>query len=451
MSQIESAVSAYNAAVERMNKAADAIEAAADDVTDEQIAELRAEFDAAEKEFEVRADEQKLAERVEARKATPLLETPEKPEEKREKIEVKKEELTYRQGGEQSFLRDMVRATMPGQVPDMQAVARLQRHKQEIAVEQRVNPNSTDGQGGEFVPPIWLQEEYVALAKAGRVTADACRSTPLPAGTDTINFPTVATGATTATQADAGSVSSTDITTSSYSVGVKTIAGQQDLSLQLYDRSVPNIDQVVFEELTGRYAINLDTQVLAGGGSGANAQGIDGLSGINTTAYTDGSPTVAEFYSSLANAVQKVHTTRFLPPTAIIMHPRRWAWILAAGDTTGRPLVVPNGDAFNQSAVLSDVAPEGVVGGMQGLPVLVDPNIGTTFGASTNEDRVYVCRLQDLWLMEDSPVKTRVLFEILSGTLQVRVQLYNYFAFAAGRYPKSISAITGTGLVAPTF
>ena len=58
--------------------------------------------------------------------------------------------------------------------------------------------------------------------------------------------------------------------------------------------------------------------------------------------YTDASPTVAELYTKILDAVQKVQTTFFAGPNAIIMHPRRLAFILAATDTTGRPLAVPS-------------------------------------------------------------------------------------------------------------
>jgi hypothetical protein len=46
--------------------------------------------------------------------------------------------------------------------------------------------------------------------------------------------------------------------------------------------------------------------------------------------------------------------------------------------------------------------------------------------------------------------RVRVLQEVLSGTLQVRIQLYNYVAAMQHRRPKAISVISGTGLVAPT-
>jgi hypothetical protein len=43
-----------------------------------------------------------------------------------------------------------------------------------------------------------------------------------------------------------------------------------------------------------------------------------------------------------------------------------------------------------------------------------------------------------------------VLQEVLSGTLQVRFQLYNYVAFIPNRYPASVARINGTGMAAPS-
>ncbi|KWX67777.1 DNA primase [Mycobacterium sp. NAZ190054] len=85
---------------------------------------------------------------------------------------------------------------------------------------------------------------------------------------------------------------------------------------------------------------------------------------------------------------------------------------------------------------------------MQGLPVVTDPNIGTTYGEGTNEDLVYVQRSSDLLLFE-SGIRSRVLPDVGSGTLTVRLQVYGYIAFTAERYPQSIVEITG--LTAPTF
>jgi hypothetical protein len=79
------------------------------------------------------------------------------------------------------------------------------RRARDNAFEKRVNPNRTDGQGGNFVPPLWLVDEYIDLPRFGRTTANLARQMPLPTGTDSINLPKVATGTTAAVQsADAG-------------------------------------------------------------------------------------------------------------------------------------------------------------------------------------------------------------------------------------------------------
>jgi hypothetical protein len=140
-----------------------------------------------------------------------------------------------------------------------------------------------------------------------------------------------------------------------------------------------------------------------------------------------------------------------MPPTAIVMHPRRWAYLLAATDSTGRPLVTPDaGNPMNNAATLGAVASEQVVGQMHGLPVITDPNMPTTLGTGTNEDVIHVLRASDLLLFE-SGIRSRVLPEVGSGNLTVRLQVYGYLAFTAGRYPKSIVEVGGSGLVAPSF
>jgi hypothetical protein len=145
-----------------------------------------------------------------------------------------------------------------------------------------------------------------------------------------------------------------------------------------------------------------------------------------------------------------VHTQRFLPPEVIVMHPVRWGWFLSLLDGQQRPLFLPNANSpFNAAGILQDVASQQVVGQMHGLPVVTDPNITTTAGGSPgNQDLIYVLRASDLVLWE-SGIRARVLPETLATNLTVLLQIYNYLAFSAGRYPQSVVEITG--LTAPTF
>ncbi|MFI0576145.1 phage major capsid protein [Streptomyces tendae] len=356
----------------------------------------------------------------------------------------------YERGNGRSYLQDLARVqlNMDG---DGTARERLQRHAQDIASAQELRDlDRTDGSGGYFVPPVWMMGQYIELARAGRAYANLVTSQPLPPGTDSINIPKVASGTATAVQtADNTAVEEQDLDDTSVTAPVRTIAGQQDVAIQLLDQSPVSFDEVIFRDLVADYATKADLQVISGSGSAGQVTGVRSTSGIVTVAAA--TATVASVYAKIADAVQRVHTGRFMAPTVIVMHPRRWAWFLAALDGNDRPLVVPQaGNPQNAIATLGAVAAEQVVGQMHGLPVVTDPNLPTSLGTGTNEDVIHVLRASDLLLYE-SGIRSRVLPEVGSGNLTVRLQVYGYIAFTAGRYPQSVVEIGGAGLAAPTF
>lgn len=391
-------------------------------------------------------------------------------------VDVKSEPLTYERHNakERSYFADLGRALIGN---DSEAMARLQAHGREMDVEmprrereravraerdmsglgyespfeQRVNPNRTDGQGGYFVPPLWLVDEHIKALRAGRVFADQCRQLDLPAGTDSVNIPKVATGTATAIQtADGQAVQSTDLTDTSVSAGVKTIAGQQDVALQLLEQSPVAFDEVVLDDLIRDYNQKLDVQCLAGTDASGQMKGIYPYTNWTSTntAYTDNDPTVPELWAPLAQALSAVAQNRFdLSSTKIFMHPRRWFWIVGALDST-RPLVLPaQFGGFNQLGSAVGPVAEGYVGQMTlGAPVFIDANVPTT--DSSTRDVIVVGNTNDAMLFEGA-LRTRVLPEALSGTLQVRFQVYNYCAFLV-RYGKAFTVISGTGLAAPS-
>lgn len=256
----------------------------------------------------------------------------------------------------------------------------------------------------------------------------------------------MAGGTAAAEQTEAAAVQNTAMTTSSVSGAVTTMAGQQIFSMQLLDQSPINFDQVVFQDMLADLAKQIDVYVL-----NKASIGILNVSSISSVAYTDASPTVPEIYPKLADGIQRVATNRFLPAQAILMHPTRWAWFLAALDSSNRPLVVPNPQGPNNAfAGMTDVRAEGSVGSVLGLPVYADANVPTNLGGGTNQDPIIIARWDDLFLYEGA-LRTRVLFETDAATLQVRLQVWEYFAFIGSRYPKSISVVNGTGTIAATF
>ena len=362
-----------------------------------------------------------------------------------DRVKIVAEPAVYREGGQNSYFRDLWMGTNR---QDRESLDRLTRNTK-MSNEARAL-TSVDTAGGDFVPPIYLIDKWIRLARPGRVIADQMNKQLLPPGTDSINFPKVATGTTTAAQATQGSaISNTDATTSTIAAPVVTVAGQQTVSLQLLEQSPISMDEVILEDLAADYAQRIDSYVINGSGAAGQPTGI--LTVAGTSAVTAATATVASLYSKTADGIQRVHTLRYLPATHIFMHPRRWAFYLAAVDSNGRPVVIPNaGGPFNLMALADDVTAEGFVGTMQGVPVFVDANIPTNLGVSTTEDRIIVCRAKSAWLYEGSP-RVEALPQTYGQNMQVLLRMYNYAAFTAARYPQSFSILAGAGLVAPTF
>jgi HK97 family phage major capsid protein len=346
------------------------------------------------------------------------------------------------------------------------------------SVEQRVNPNTTFGTGGEFVPPLWLVSSFANYKRPTRVAANRCVNMPLPPGIDVINVPKMTTGSQTSVQAaQGGAVASQDIVTSTVSASVRTLSGQEDISLQLLEQSPIAMDGVVFLDLQRDYDRTLDQQVLYGTGTNGQHLGVFSVSSqtvalntlnsvyasqipVSSTVFMDAS-TAATQFRGVVNGVNQIETLYFDAPSAIWVHPRRansWAY---AADSTNRPLFTKGAyGQFNQIGRNEDSpTPQGYAGELYGLPVIKNANIPTTANSFTGnalnltggtQDPVCIVDESQLWLWE-SPLKLRALPEVLSGTLQIRYQVYAYSAFMANRFPTAISVLAGAGLAAPGF
>jgi len=367
---------------------------------------------------------------------------------------VTREAHTYEKNGENSFVRDMIAGTLRN---DSRAWERLNRHQAEAAVELR-DISRTDGSGGDFVPPIYLINEYAEFARAARVTADLVTNMALPAGTDSINIPQITTGTLAAFQsADNAATTTRDMVSSTVTAPVRTISGYENVSIQLVEQSplAGGLDRLVFGDLMADYALQLNTAVVGANSTASGyIQGLinkfdDSTNSIPTT-WTETTPTAVNGLKAIAQGISKVVTNRYKPVEAIVMNPSVWYWLASQVDGNNRPLVVPTGAGpFNAGGVLTAAgAPAGLVGTIQGVPVYVDATLPKNYGTGTNQSPILVGKFSDSYLFE-SGVKTRVLPDVLSGNLTVRFQVYGYAALAH-RFNKSVSVISGTGTVAPS-
>jgi Phage capsid family len=140
-------------------------------------------------------------------------------------------------------------------------------------------------------------------------------------------------------------------------------------------------------------ASQLDQQCLYGSGTNGQVLGVNNTPNIGTIAVS--TLDISGVYSAIANAIQTVHTTRFQPPEVVVMHPRRWGWFLALLDNQQRPLFLPDANRpYNAAGILEEVASQQVVGSIQGLPVVTDPNIATTSGCRHRGHRLRAARVR---------------------------------------------------------
>jgi HK97 family phage major capsid protein len=257
-------------------------------------------------------------------------------ERKHEPAKVGREERTYTAEksarGEASFFADSFRAMQMG---DMDAMQRLQRHQAEVRAEGEFEERATTTSSyGSLVVPQYLLDQAAPLARAGRPVANIVQRLALPEQGMSVVIPRGTTGASEAVQATQNSaVSSTDQVWQDLTVPIVTIAGQQDVSRQSLERGYPGLDELVYLDLAGAYAVQLDAQVLSGSGSSGQMLGILNTAGINQATAFGAAATPATYYSKVAGQVNAVETTRFMAPNAIVMHPRRWNWLVSQLDS----------------------------------------------------------------------------------------------------------------------
>lgn len=376
------------------------------------------------------------------------------------RVEVRREPLTYEEHVPYSYFRDLALGTLRN---NGESIARIERHNVEMRTERhhfeqrarrrlhdegfelRADPNTTPGLGGYFALPLWLNQYFATGARAPRVLADAVPSFDLPQGVHSINLPRLTTGTTAHPQQDVAADPEQDVADAAVTAVVTTITGMGDVALQLLEQSPPgaHLDWAWFKDLAESYDAQLEAQLLFGSGAAEDIAGVVTVAG--TTVSVAEAVTGQTLWTAMAQAMAQVADSRQLPPQMFLLRTGRWAWLGAQQDQSQRMFATP-GDAQGGfgGAVLNGRAP---VGAVLGVPTYLDEAIPAAL--SGDQDAVIACRPADLILFEDRPVAS-VHMEVLSGTLQARLQLRNYAAALTGRYPSGIGVVTGAGMAYPS-
>lgn len=365
---------------------------------------------------------------------------------------VTREERTYTPDAERregrSFLRDVFASKY---LNDPSASQRLGRHMAEERVERGADLESRDigtGAAAGLTVPQYLVDLAAPLARAGRPVANICNAHPLPADGMAIVVSRVTTGTAAAVQAtENAGVQETNLDDTALSVDVRTIAGQQDVSRQLVERST-GADSIVISDLIAAYHTKLDSSIINDDGNSGTHLGIRSTTSIVAVSYTDDTPTAAELYPKLFDLQSQVQAGVYMGISHFVMHPRRWNWLASQVGSTFPFLQIAG--INQQGGEVSTREYGGVVGSVAGVPVIVDGNIPTNI--SSTQDVILGVTASELHLWEDASAPMFIRAEdVGSGNLTVKFVVYGYSAFTAGRYPGAHGTISGTGTTTPSF
>ena len=308
----------------------------------------------------------------------------------------------------------------------------------------------TASEGGYLAAPQYLQDAFADYLTAGRPTADLVGKMALPAQGATFYLPTQTGASAVAVHTENGAVTETSATFGQVQIDAARVAGLATLPNWLVDRSFPGADQVVLADLSKQYAAKIDDIVL--NSSTTNRKGLLQEAGLGGATATAATPTVATYWPALLNAINDVASGVFSYPDAIVMHPRRWAYLASLLDSSNRPLI---GSLAPQNAAASfdgvNVPGSGMgpmaAGNILGIPVYLDANIPVNLGAGTNEDRIIVMKRSEPILMESAP-KFAVSLDNQFGKDQLVARVTGDVAFTCARRKAAVSIISGTALAA---
>lgn len=204
----------------------------------------------------------------------------------------------------------------------------------------------------------------------------------LPADGLTVDYAKV-TGNTIAVDAQTTentAISQGNVTIDNVSANVKTYAGQTQLSRQLVERSsVPYLD-VAFQALSIAYANTTNAAVLAA---------IAALDFTGKVMDADGG-TAKSILEGITDGAKYIKVNSGLNAEFILCSTDAYKYLISVADSAGRPIVRVDGGAPTGESIGSATVPA-LQGSVFGLPVIVDPTLGTglAYLANSNALRVY--------------------------------------------------------------
>jgi HK97 family phage major capsid protein len=272
---------------------------------------------------------------------------------------------------------------------------------------QYVMAADTTGNNAGLIPTPQSTEIINGIANADRGLIDALSRGVLPASGMTFEIPKITTAPTTALEAEAAAIDTTDMASSFVSVDVKKFAGGQTFSVELLDRSSPAFFDELVRQMEFAYAKTTD----------AYAATILGNSCALATATQDNTAAGLLGYTSAAAA--SVYSGSLGFARNLIVNSTQWGNIMGYNDS-GRPIY----NAAQPQNAGGAVSAQSLRGNVAGLDLYVSRSLD---GYTTGDQSMIVVNPDAFTWYESPRLQLR---SDITATGQVSVAYYGYGALA---------------------
>ena len=273
----------------------------------------------------------------------------------------------------------------------------------------RAAADTTDNAG--LIPTRQLTTVINGLANNTRSAIDAITTGVLPDAGMSFEIPKITTLPTVAETAEAGGPSNTDQASSFVTVTVKKYAGQQQFSVELFDRSSPLFITELMNNMAAQYAAATDKAVFTALAAGASADA------TTLTTY----PTASELLGFVSRGAASVYTNTQGFARNILANTSQWANLMTLNDS-GRPIYM----AAQPSNAGGVVRPDSIRGNVAGLDLYVTANVPTDNNTDKDDSMMIINPTAYTWY--ESPTYQLRADVIASG--EILVAMYGYGAIA---------------------
>jgi HK97 family phage prohead protease len=273
----------------------------------------------------------------------------------------------------------------------------------------RAAADTTDNAG--LIPTRQLTTVINGLANNTRSAIDAISTGVLPDAGMSFEIPKITTLPTVAETAEAGTPSNTDQASSFVTVSVKKYAGQQQFSVELFDRSSPLFITELMNNMAAQYAAATDKAVYTALATGATADA------TTLTTY----PTASELLGFVSRGAASVYTNTQGFARNILCNTSQWANLMTLNDS-GRPIYM----AAQPSNAGGVVRPDSIRGNVAGLDLYVSANVASAQDTDKDDSMLIINPTAYTWY--ESPTYQLRADVIASG--EILVAMYGYGAIA---------------------